>query len=279
MRLVPSPNQQLKQLLPLYFLLSSFSAFKQDSTFAGDCFNAIELAPQGNHKFETAPIGFGETLEIKGNRGSSAMYFEKEENTAWFWFDALSDDYLVFKIYPKDTAADFDFMLYQYTDEQFCQDIVSKKVEPIRSNISRYSPEELSATGLSMGTDKEFVRSRPGNHLSKALKTKKGQRYYLVFNNVYGTETGFSLSFQNYTTKELTGIVKDEETGEPIGNATVSWEEKHGELLGETTSNSATGEFSFQGPIQMESNTFSTNRWSLPQRTINWNPWWRFCQN
>ena len=181
------------------------------------------------------------------------MYFEKEENTAWFWFDALSDDYLVFKIYPKDTAADFDFMLYQYTDEQFCQDIVSKKVEPIRSNISRYSPEELSATGLSMGTDKEFVRSRPGNHLSKALKTKKGQRYYLVFNNVYGTETGFSLSFQNYTTKELTGIVKDEETGEPIGNATVSWEEKHGELLGETTSNSATGEFSFQGPIQMES--------------------------
>ena len=181
------------------------------------------------------------------------MYFEKEENTAWFWFDALSDDYLVFKIYPKDTAADFDFMLYQYTNEQFCQDIVSKKVKPIRSNISRYNPEELSATGLSMGTDKEFVRSGPGNHLTKALKTEKGQRYYLVLNNVYGTETGFSLSFQYYTTKELTGIVKDEETGEPIGNATVSWEEKHGELLGETTSNSATGEFSFQAPIQMGS--------------------------
>lgn len=178
------------------------------------------------------------------------MYFEKEQNTAWFQFEALSDDYLVFKIYPKDTAADFDFMLFKYTDEKFCEDLVRKKVKPIRSNISRYNPEELSATGLSMGAQQEFVRSGWGNHLSKALKTQKGERYFLVLNNVYGTETGFSLSFDYYTTKHITGVVKDEETGEPIASATVSWEEKHGELLAETTVNPSTGEFAFNAPVK-----------------------------
>jgi outer membrane protein OmpA-like peptidoglycan-associated protein len=216
----------------------------------GDCSDAQELAPKGNYKFESAPIGHGKKLEIFGNSRSSAMYFEKEENTAWFWFDALTEDNLVFKIYPADTAADFDFMLYQYSDDHFCRDVVTKKVKPIRSNISRYNTDELSTTGLSMGANDEFVASGPGNHLSKAIKPKKGERYYLVINNVYATETAFTLAFEYYATKEVSGVVKDEETGEPIGNATVSWEEKHGELLAETTTDASTGEFSFQAPVQ-----------------------------
>ena len=125
-----------------------------------------------------------------------------------------------------------------------------KKVKPIRSNISRYNPEELSATGLSMGAQQEFVRSGIGNHLSKALKTEKGERYFLVLNNVYGTETGFSLSFEYYTIKELTGVVKDEQTGKPIGNASVTWEEKHGELLAESTTDPMTGEYNFSAPVK-----------------------------
>ncbi|MGB1318835.1 MAG: OmpA family protein, partial [Flavobacteriales bacterium] len=42
----------------------------------------------------------------------------------------------------------------------------------------------------------------------------------------------------------------DEETDEPIGDAAVSWEEKHGELLAETTTDSNTGEFSFKAPVK-----------------------------
>lgn len=231
-------------------VIINLTGYAQEVPLVGDCSNATEIAPKGVFKFEKSPIGHGDILDISGNPSNSAMYFEKEENTAWFQFEALSDDYLVFKIYPKDTAADFDFMLYKYTDDKFCEDLAKKKVKPIRSNISRYNPEELSATGLSMGAKNEFVRSGPGNHLSKALETKKGDCYYLVLNNVYGTEAGFTLSFEYYTTKELTGVVKDEETGEPIGNATVTWEEKYGELLAESTTDPVTGEYSFSAPVQ-----------------------------
>jgi OmpA-OmpF porin, OOP family len=240
----------MKRLYLLPFVLFSLNTSAQELEFSSDCATAQEIAPKGNHKFESFPIGYGETLDISGNASNSIMYFQQEENTAWFTFEALSDDYLVFKVYPTDTAADIDFMLFEYTDERFCEDLTRRKVKPIRSNISRYNTDELSVTGLSMGTQKEFVRSGPGSHFSKALKTEKGERYYLVLNNVYGTETGFSLSFEYYTTKELKGIVKDEETGEPIGNATVTWEEKHGELLAETTTNSTTGEYSFSAPIK-----------------------------
>jgi outer membrane protein OmpA-like peptidoglycan-associated protein len=240
----------MKRLYFLPFMFFSLIGTTQEMDLASDCSSAVEIAPKGNHKFTRFPKGHGETLEIAGNPSSSSRYFEREENTAWFQFEALSDDHLVFKIYPTDTAADIDFMLFKYTDEQFCEDLIQRKVRPIRSNISRYNPEELSATGLSMGAQKEFVRSGPGSHLSKALKTEKGERYYLVLNNVYGTETGFSLSFEYYTTKEISGVVKDEETGEPIGNATVTWEENHGELLAESKTDPETGEYSFNAPVQ-----------------------------
>lgn len=238
------------RLLYLFLLATlSFGLSAQNVELKGDCRDAVEIAAKGSYKFETTPCWPGEVLEISGNSSNSSMYFEEETHSAWFRFAALADDYLTFKIYPTDTDADFDFMLFKYTDEDFCDDVKAKSVKPIRSNISRNGPEYLSATGLSMGAKEKFVRPGPGNHYSQAIKTEKGDCYYLVLNNVHGTETGFSLSFSYYTTKTVSGVVKDEETRTPIENATVTWEEKHGEHLTESTTD-AKGEYSFEAPVQ-----------------------------
>lgn len=240
----------MKRTLLALLLLAFLSGFSQDIPLKGDCFSAAQIDAKGVYRFETAPKGHGTKLEISGNPINSSHYFQHEDNTAWFYFDALSDDMLVFKIYPNDTAADFDFLLFKYSDEKFCSDVISKKVKPVRTNISRYDPGVMSATGLSAGSKDEFVPAGPGDHFSKAMKVNKGERYYLVINNVYGTETGFSLSFEYYTTTTLSGLVKDEGSGKPIGNAIVTWEEKSGELLAEGKSDPVTGEYDFSVPVR-----------------------------
>jgi len=238
------------RLISTSLLLTSFCLAQNKNQLIGDCADATEIAPKGVIRFDSSPIGFGKKLEIKGNPINSPYFFQREENTAWFWFDALSDDMLTFKIYPKDTAADFDFLLFRYTDENFCEDILDKRLRPIRSNISRYNVDVLSMTGLSAGSDEEFVPAGPGNHLSKAITTQKGERYYLVINNVYSTETSFSISFDYYTTTDISGEVKDEETDLQIGDAVVTWEEKTGEVLAETRTDPETGKYSFKVPIK-----------------------------
>ena len=240
----------MKRAVSSLLLFTVLSGYSQDIPLNGDCFSAAQIDAKGVYRFDRAPKGYGTKLEISGNPMNSPHYFQREDNTAWFYFDALSDDMMVFKIYPSDTAADFDFLLFKSSDEKFCSDVILKKVRPVRTNISRYDPEVLSATGLSPGAQDEFVSAGPGNHFSKAMEVKKGERYYLVINNVYGTETGFSLSFEYYKTTTLSGLVKDEESGKPIGNATVSWEEKSGEILAEGMSDPVTGEYDFSVPVR-----------------------------
>jgi outer membrane protein OmpA-like peptidoglycan-associated protein len=238
-------------LLSLFILFLCCQCIAQELPLNGDCANAVEIAPKGKHSFSSSPVGFGDELEISGNSLRSKQYIRQEHNSAWFWFDALSDDQLVFKIYPRDTKADFDFMLFKYTDENFCADVKSKKTKPIRSNISRNKPDEFSATGLSVGSNEEYVKAGIGNHLSKALSPTKGERYYLLIDNENGVDSAFRILFDYYRSTVVSGVVEDEETGKPIGGATVSWEEKTGEVLAKTTSDPITGEYILDAPVRM----------------------------
>ena len=216
----------------------------------GDCQDAVEIIPNGIYQFDHSPEGFGTVNEFKNNPKKSLCYFENEINSAWFTFVVPTNGDLVFKIFPKNYEADFDFLLFEYTDEHFCDDLAAKKLKPVRSNISRFNPLEMSITGLSVSANQEFVHSGKGNHLSKALTVEKGQRYYLVINNVYGTDTPFRMAFSFYATTTISGTLRDEETGEIVGDAVVTWEEKSGEVLAQTTSNHETGRFEMEVPVQ-----------------------------
>ena len=235
-----------------FTLLFTSPIFSKTKTahLVGDCSNAVEIIPSGIYTFKEAPIGFGDVQEFRNNSKNSLYYFENETNSAWFTFVAPTDGNFTFKIMPSNYQADFDFLVFEYTDEHFCNDLANKKIKPVRSNISRFNPLEMSVTGLSVSAESEFVHSGKGDHFSKALQVKKGQRYYLVLNNVYGSETMFKILFSYYTTTTISGTIRDEETGEPITDAVVTWEEKSGEVLATTTTDHETGRFKMEVPVQ-----------------------------
>ena len=239
-----------------YLLSFTFSCFfliigycQKTAPLVQDCFNAPIIKAEGKYRFEESPQGIGEKVEFSGNSSNSLQYFKKEHNSAWFQFDAVTDGILIFKIIPKDTATDFDFLLFRYTDENFCSDVVKKKIKPLRTNISRYNPEENSVTGLWLGADEERVHSGPGNHLSKAIDVEQGDRYYLVLDNVYGNKAGFSLVFDYYKTVEVTGVIKNDENNLINEEVKVLWESKTGELLAQTIADKTTGEFKLDAPV------------------------------
>ena len=240
-----------KYLLPFtffcFFLIIGYC--QKTAPLVQDCFNAPIIAAERKFTFKESPQGIGEKLEFSGNASNSLQYFKKEHNSAWFQFDAVTNGFLVFKIEPKDTATDFDFLLFKYTDENFCSDIVKKKIKPLRTNISRYSPKENSVTGLSIGADEERVRSGPGSNLSKSIGVEQGDRYYLVLDNVYGNKAGFSLVFDYYKTFAVTGVVKNDENILIKEEVKVLLENTAGELLAETIADQNTGEFKLDAPI------------------------------
>ena len=62
-----------------------------------------------------APNVFGNLQEIIKSNDS----FEKEHNSAWYYFDITNDGGLSIEIDPIQKGDDYDFMLFQYTDSFF----------------------------------------------------------------------------------------------------------------------------------------------------------------
>jgi outer membrane protein OmpA-like peptidoglycan-associated protein len=138
------------------------------------------------------PIGFGKVMEISSDK-NNIYFFEKEHNTVWYKFTTPQTCILSFDIIPEDVKDDYDFILFRYTDKNFCSDLRNKKILPVRSNISRNDPKVNSITGLSKDANLDFVRSGPGEQFSKALDVKKGEIYCLVLDNVYENGKGHTI--------------------------------------------------------------------------------------
>jgi outer membrane protein OmpA-like peptidoglycan-associated protein len=243
----------------VFLLIALYPAFthaqSKTAKINGDCISATEIIPEGNFVFKASPKGPGNTVEYKNNPYSSLYTFTEEQNSAWFTFETLETGDLTFLIQPKDTLADFDFLLYEYTDENFCNQISTGNLKPVRSNISRFNPLHKSKTGLSLSAKNTHVQAGEGPHLSSAISVKKGQRYYLVINEARNVDTPFRILFktklkaleEGFTV--IKGTLMDEETGKPITNATVTVEEKTGKVITQTISDSKTGRYILTLPV------------------------------
>lgn len=156
-----------------------------------DCSNPIELKDT-IYGPTNAPDGYGKLNEF--NAPQKDLYsFEKEHNTVWYKFTIKQNDILTFDIVPLSIKDDYDFLLYKYTNKNFCEAIKTGKIKPVRSNISRNEKQIKSKTGLSMDAKDELVHSGYGNPYSKFLDVKKGEVYYLVLDNVYANGKGHTL--------------------------------------------------------------------------------------
>ena len=270
-------------LLGLLFL--SFQLFAQQQRWIdvannGDCISAIEISIKDTTNAIASPKGHGKILEFKNNDPKSLLYVQREHNTVWYKFDIPADMELTFELTPFSIDDDYDFMLFKYQaleSDNFCQALIDKKIEPIRTNISRNNKEIQSKTGLNnLSKNPNTVHSGPGEGYSRFVDAKKGTTFYLLVDNVYKNGKGHQLTFQydeyfqeeaiieeleiveapsierkpepivnrsdkvNYT---LEGVVLDEETNQPIKADIRLINAQSGQTILETQSDSITGEY------------------------------------
>lgn len=234
----------------LAILLNYFQGLSQDINIdciaieqAGDCYSAIEINPINKLIFNCSPKGYGNQLEIKNNSSKSMFFFEKEHNTIWLKFNCPYDALMCFDIIPNDTTYDFDFLLFKNKGNNFCKNLNYKHSKPIRTNISRNNLKNMSITGLNINAKKEYVPSGIQPMYSKALKVNKTENYFLVIDNVYGGESGFSIQFNYYEEKNIKGSIIDKNTNNPIYSNIKIENANNGKQIAESQSDSITGEF------------------------------------
>lgn len=223
----------MKKLILLLFIVlgiinSTQAQVKSLKPIASDCKNAIRINFDQFTSYgpTVAPEGFGKLEEIKGSNDKSCFSFEKEHNTAWYCFDIKNDGDLVLDILPIDTLNDYDFMLFKYTDTSFFSMLVKQKVKPVRSNISRSGKTGVGVTGLKSSGKANFVHAGPGETFSKSLEVKKGERYYLVLDNVYPKGSGHTVKLGFEKNIQISGVVSNDE-GKPV-QADVILSDTHG---------------------------------------------------
>jgi outer membrane protein OmpA-like peptidoglycan-associated protein len=223
-----------------------------------DCTNALPVRAEGRVDFKCLPSGIGKLLEFNNNKLGNLYYFEKEHNSVWIRFKVIRDGIFSFKITPNDLKVDLDFLLFKKLSDDYVLDIVTKKIKPIRTNISKPDEGSLSTTGLSLSTDKKFVAAGKGEAFSKALEVKKGEEFLLAIDKVNkGGDGGFSLQFQYFDYTIISGTLIDDKTAEPLA-ATIVWEDaKTGEVLSKVNTNPYTGEFKLKVPFESSSQSAS----------------------
>ncbi len=186
-----------KHLFFILFLSFSFFSFGQEIYTLNkkhcDCENAIIIPPY-DWGPTSAPVGFGEIMEIDGDLVSLTA-FDKEHHTVWYRFRVEKDCMMSFDIIPIDQNDDYDFLLYKIDVVNICDAIKSNSVKPIRSCISRNDKTIQSKTGLGNEKTNKYEHSGPGNSYVAPLKVNAGEEFILVLDNVYPNGEGHFIHF------------------------------------------------------------------------------------
>ncbi len=239
--------------LLLVFFFSCFTVLGQDSLLNvnnhSDCKNMMEIKVRKTIGPTTSPEGAGDILEFNNNSRTDLYFMEKENNSVWYKFKIKTKGNLSFVIEPLDSLNDYDFALYKYTENNFCEGVKNKKIKPLRSNFSRNKIEIMGKTGLSASAENEFVAAGVNPAYSKSVKVVESEEYVLLVNNVYENGEGHILHFDYSVNLSLKGNVVDID-GEKAVEANITLTNtKTGDVLVETTSDSVTGDYSLKFDI------------------------------
>lgn len=197
----------------------------------------IPFVKTGVYGPTAAPSGSGDFNEITSSKKNDKYSFEKEHNSAWYFFITQFDGELAIDITPENPADDYDFMLFKWFDSTFHYTLDKSKFKPIRTNISRSGKGTDSRTGLSGNGKSEYICAGPGETFSKLLSVKKGEKYYLVLDNVYPEGAGHTIRLGYERMFEISGTVLNEDQ-KPI-RAEVVIEDARGNMIVKTASDSA----------------------------------------
>lgn len=169
---------------------------------------------------QKSPSGFGNLQEFRPDPQRSRHIFKEERNTRWFYFDIPFSGSLTFELTPYRVRDDYDWMLFKYTPG-LENEILLGKAMPIRSNNSRNNPHARSITGMKEGFSDLYTHPGPNIAFSRAVDASKGERYYLIVDNIYEKGQGFKLKLELKPTfrspyRIVEGYVRDRSTGQPL---------------------------------------------------------------
>jgi hypothetical protein len=229
-----------------YFLLTvllltfyqSYSQKYADISKGNSCENAIEISTTETFGPTTAPQSIEDDTEM----------FAKTQNVVWYEFEIEEDGVLLFDIIPIDSLDNYDFVLYKGKGEGFCTDIQSKEKKSVRSNFYRNDMTKKGMTGLSIAGD--------GKSYSEGIDVKKGDSYYLMLNNTYENGSGHTLNFRYLKTFTVKGNISDLQTGEPVSNAILSWENIRDDEEIFTATTDKKGDYELKLTINVETYSF-----------------------
>lgn len=240
-------NAAQKKISLMLFTIFSINVQAQDTLLNvnnyADCNKMLLIETSKNIGPTTAPVGYGDLLEFDKNSKESLHFMERENHSVWYKFTTKTNGNLLFEIEPLDSLNDYDFALYKYTGEGFCEAVKNKTILPVRTNFSRNKPEIDSKTGLSVFALDEFVTAGINPAYSKALAVKPKEEYVLLVNNVYENGAGHILHFDYSVNLSFSGVVNDDENKAALAANITLTNTKTGDIIAETTSDSITGAY------------------------------------
>lgn len=194
---------------------------KDNRVISSDCKEAIPITILNTSTYgpTVPPNGFGEFQEIKQ---SNKLTFEKEHNTAWYLLSIQKTGELIFEINPLDTANDYDFLLYSYTDSIFCDLFQQNKIKPLRNNLSNITKSIRGITGLKPNAQENYIGKGKGDPYSKSIRVKKGEKYMLIIDNVSLDGKGHTIFFNFIKEVEINGKIVNYDSLSVIANVILS---------------------------------------------------------
>ncbi len=226
-----------------------------------DCNDRLQLEVRRTIGPTNNPVGYGNYLEFEGNQLGDTLFMQKESHSVWYEFRPKAKGDLLIEIEPIDSLDDYDFSIYEYTDSNFCKDVYSKKLKPVRTNFSRNIIALKGKTGLSMQASNARVAAGVQAAYSKSLTVQKEKSYILFLNNVYDHGSGHYLHFDYAIRLNLQGNVQEIGSQQSIQASISLTDIESGNILAQTTSDSLTGDYQLDfvctksrmnSPLQLE---------------------------
>lgn len=237
----------MRLLLVLAISLNGYAQHKADTVFC-DCNTARNIMIGGVAQVNKtiAPKGIGLYDEISPSKLNTRFAFEKEHNSAWYKLIIKATGKLSFEITPAKADDDYDFMLFKANTKNFCDSLLSYKINPVRACISRDKAEINGKTGLNHQAKETLVKQGVGSAYAKVMEVKAGEVYYLVLDNVYDQGDGHSIRFEISELVSFKGSLKNEQ--DKAVAAEVSLSDQSGEIIFKTETR-RDGRYSFSYPI------------------------------
>lgn len=165
---------------------------------SADCLFAVNLILDSAFG-PTEPLnGFGFVNDIKRDAQTKNV-FEREHNTVWYKINCPYDGKLVLDIKPKSELDDYDFLIYKYTDQYFCNRVEKNRIKPLRSVMSSPNASVKGATGLSLKGNLANIPKASDVAYGRYIDVKMGESYIIVLDNLQDGGLGHTITAEIVT--------------------------------------------------------------------------------